>query len=53
MTTCVIKQNIIVKVERDDLLFDNDWEGQVELVSPQGGSVSFQDILQVHHEIRD
>ncbi|KAK1626794.1 hypothetical protein QYE76_001109 [Lolium multiflorum] len=40
-------------VERDDSLFDNDWEGQGELVTPQGAPASFQDILHAHHEIRD
>ncbi|KAK1665459.1 hypothetical protein QYE76_053618 [Lolium multiflorum] len=39
--------------EWDDSLFDNDWEGQGELVTPQGGPTSFQDILHAHHEIRD
>ncbi|KAK1669475.1 hypothetical protein QYE76_057634 [Lolium multiflorum] len=39
--------------ERDDSLFDNDWEGQGELVTSQGGPASFQDILHAHHEIRD
>jgi hypothetical protein len=34
-------------------LFDNDWNGQEELVAPQGGPASFQDILHVHHEVRD
>ncbi|KAM0879000.1 hypothetical protein ACQ4PT_034517 [Festuca glaucescens] len=53
ITACVIMHNMIVEVERDDLLFDNDWEGQGELVDPQGGPASFQDILHVHHEIRD
>ncbi|KAK1684571.1 hypothetical protein QYE76_045419 [Lolium multiflorum] len=28
MTACVIMHNMIVEVERDDSLFDNDWEGQ-------------------------
>ncbi|KAK1665902.1 hypothetical protein QYE76_054061 [Lolium multiflorum] len=53
MTACVIMHNMIVEVERDDSLFDNDWEGQGELVTPQGGPASFQDILHAHHEIRD
>ncbi|KAK1677264.1 hypothetical protein QYE76_038112 [Lolium multiflorum] len=29
-------------VERDDSLFDNEWDGQGELVTPQGGPASFQ-----------
>ncbi|KAK1614906.1 hypothetical protein QYE76_020423 [Lolium multiflorum] len=49
MTACVIMHNMIVEVERDDSLFDNEWEGQGELVTPQGGSASFQDILHAHH----
>jgi hypothetical protein len=53
MTACVIMHNMIVEVERDDSLFDNEWDGQGELVTPQGGPISFQDILHVHHEIRD
>ncbi|KAM0821209.1 hypothetical protein ACQ4PT_025201 [Festuca glaucescens] len=53
MTACVIMHNMIVEVERDDSLFDNEWEGQGELVTPQGGPASFQDILHVHHKIRD
>ena len=53
MTACVIMHNMIVEVERDDSLYDNDWEGQGELVAPQGGPATFQDILHVHHEIRD
>ncbi|KAK1603841.1 hypothetical protein QYE76_027514 [Lolium multiflorum] len=53
MTACVIMHNMIVEVERDDSLFDNDWEGQGEFVTPQGGPASFQDILHAHHEIRD
>jgi hypothetical protein len=44
---------MIVEVEQDDVLFDNDWDGHRELVAPQGDPVSFQDILHVHHEIRD
>jgi hypothetical protein len=44
---------MIVEVERDDSLFDNDWKGQGELVTPEGGLASFQDILHAHHEIRD
>ncbi|KAK1603282.1 hypothetical protein QYE76_018325 [Lolium multiflorum] len=53
MTACVIMHNMIVEVERDDSLFDNEWDGQGELVTPQGGPASFQDILHAHHEIRD
>ena len=53
MTACVIMHNMIVEVERDDSLFDNDWEGHGELVTPEGGPASFQDILHAHHEIRD
>jgi hypothetical protein len=41
MTACVIMHNMIVEVERDDSLFDNDWEGQGELVTPQGAPASF------------
>jgi hypothetical protein len=44
---------MIVEVERDDSLFDNDWKGQGELVTPEGGLASFQDILHAHHEFRD
>ncbi|KAK1619841.1 hypothetical protein QYE76_025358 [Lolium multiflorum] len=53
MTACVIMHNMIVEVERDDSLFDNEWDGHVELVTPQGGPASFQDILHAHREIRD
>ncbi|KAK1612943.1 hypothetical protein QYE76_036616 [Lolium multiflorum] len=52
MTACVIMHNMIVEVERDDSLFDNDGRAG-ELVTPQGGPASFQDILHAHHEIRD
>ncbi|XP_051186503.2 uncharacterized protein [Lolium perenne] len=53
MTACVIMHNMIVEVERDDSLYDNDWEGQGELVTPQRGPASFQEVLHAHHEIRD
>ncbi|KAK1697635.1 hypothetical protein QYE76_014332 [Lolium multiflorum] len=53
MTACVIMHNMIVEVERDDSLFDNEWDGQGELVTPQRAPASFQDILHAHHEIRD
>ncbi|KAK1601409.1 hypothetical protein QYE76_007537 [Lolium multiflorum] len=53
MTACVMMHNVIVEVERNDSLFDNEWDGLRELVTPQGGPTSFQDILHVHHEIWD
>ncbi|XP_071683210.1 uncharacterized protein [Lolium perenne] len=53
MTACVIMHNMIVEVERDDSLYDSDWEGQGELVTPQRGPASFKEVLHAHHEIRD
>jgi hypothetical protein len=43
---------MIVELEQDDSLFDNEWDSWRELVTPQGGPASFQDILHVQHKIR-
>jgi hypothetical protein len=53
MTACVNMDNKIVEKERDDSMFDNDWDGQGELVDPHGGLSMFQDILYMDHEICD
>jgi hypothetical protein len=35
MTSCVIIHNMIVQEERDDNIYDGDWNFEGELVEPQ------------------
>jgi hypothetical protein len=53
MIASVIMHNMIVKFERDIRVYDQDWEGQSELVEPWGGPAMFQGFLHRHHGIRD
>jgi hypothetical protein len=42
MTTCVIMHNMIIEDERDDIIYNGDWEFQGELVEPQAGATSLE-----------
>jgi hypothetical protein len=53
MTMCVIMHNMIVEEERDDSVYNQGWDFQVELVAANPVSASFQEFLYTHHEIRD
>jgi hypothetical protein len=50
MTACVIMHDMIVESERDDSMYDQDWESQSELVEPKGRPATFQDFVHVHYE---
>ena len=53
MTCCVIMHNMIVEDERDDSLYDRDWQFQEELAVPQSGATTFARWVECHQEMRD
>jgi hypothetical protein len=53
MTGCVIMHNMIIEDGRNDSIYDDDWEFQVELVEPLGGEASWKYFLQMHNSFRD
>ena len=53
MSCCVIMHNMIVEDERDDSLFDKDWEFSGETIVPQFGSTTFTGWIEFHREMRD
>jgi hypothetical protein len=53
MTTCVIIHNIIVEDERDDSLYDLQWDYMGELIEPQCAPTTLEEFLHVYHEIYD
>lgn len=53
MTACVIMHNMIFEDERDDSIFDKEWDFRGDLVEPQHGPTSFDQFLHTHHAIRD
>jgi hypothetical protein len=42
MTACVIMHNMIVENERDDNIYDQGWDFQVELAEPAAGVTSWE-----------
>ena len=53
MSCCLIMHNMIVEDERDDSLFDKDWEFSGETIVPQFGSTIFAGWIEFHREMRD
>ena len=53
MIVCVIIHNMIMKDERDDSLYNRDWQYQNELVVPQIGAITFTRWIEFHQKIRD
>jgi hypothetical protein len=53
MTACMIMHNMIVAEERDDTVYNQEWDFQGELVAPNPRPASFQNFLHVHHKIQD
>ena len=53
MTDCVIMHNMIVEDERDDSLYDNDWQFQGDLVEPLAGASNWEQFIHNTVEIRD
>jgi hypothetical protein len=39
--------------ERDEIMQDQGWEFQGEVVAPHPGAATFEELLHVHEEIRD
>jgi hypothetical protein len=53
MSACVIMHNMIIEEERDDIVHDQGWDFQGELVATNPVPASFQNFFHTHHEIRD
>jgi hypothetical protein len=51
MTACVIMHNMIVEEDHDDIVYDQGWDFQCDLVAPNHGPASFHDFLHAHNEI--
>ena len=52
ITYCVIMHNMIVQDERDDSIYNKDWQLQGEMVVPQFGSRIFARWIEFHQEMR-
>jgi hypothetical protein len=53
MTACLIMHNMIVEEECDDSVYDQGRDFQRELVAPNHRAASFQEFLNMYHDIRD
>jgi hypothetical protein len=53
MTSCVIIHNMIVQEERDDNIYDGDWNFEDELVEPRAGAASWKYFLHMHNSLQD
>ena len=53
ISCCLIMHNMIVEYERDDSIYDKDWQFGGETVVPQFGSRTFARWIEFHREMRD
>jgi hypothetical protein len=45
ITSCIIMHNMVVQEERDDNIYNANWEFQCELVEPHVGAASWEILL--------